>query len=235
MDILYLISGAGFIALVIVFYFLLYKNLVRAIHATNWPEQKKKKISTGFILTIVTWCILIAGISLSGFSSNFDRFPLNMGPWVMLPLLVSLPLLFTKTTKDIVEQLSLKALTQLQVFRVFVEILLWLLFIQNLLPIQMTFEGMNWDILTGITALLAARFFLNSKRGMITWNILGLVLLLNIVVISILSFPSPWRVFHNEPANRIIAYFPFIYLPTLLVPLAYGLHFLSLRKLVMKP
>lgn len=132
------------------------------------------------------------------------------------------------------EHVSLKVLTQLQVFRVFVEIILWLLFIQNLIPVQMTFEGFNWDVLTGITSLLAARYLLNSKGGLIAWNIFGLLLLVNIVTIAILSMPTPLRVFDNEPANRIVTIFPFIYLPTLLVPMAYILHFLSLRKLLMK-
>jgi hypothetical protein len=35
----------------------------------------------------------------------------------------------------------------------------------------------------------------------------------------------------NEPANLLVTKFPFIMLPGMLVPLAYGLHFLSLRQL----
>jgi hypothetical protein len=42
--------------------------------------------------------------------------------------------------------------------------------------------------------------------------------------------PTPFRVFMNEPSNTIVAKFPIVWLPALLVPLAYGLHFLSLRQ-----
>jgi hypothetical protein len=35
----------------------------------------------------------------------------------------------------------------------------------------------------------------------------------------------------NEPANTLVAKFPFILLPGVLVPLAYGLHILSLRQI----
>ena len=59
------------------------------------------------------------------------------------------------------------------------------------------------------------------------WNILCLMLLINIVTIALLSAPVPFRVFMNEPANTIVTTFPFIWLPALLVPLAYGLHILS--------
>lgn len=63
------------------------------------------------------------------------------------------------------------------------------------------------------------------------WNLLSLGLLINIVTIALLSIPTPFRVFMNEPANTLVAHFPFILLPGMLVPLAYGLHFLSMRQL----
>jgi hypothetical protein len=79
-----------------------------------------------------------------------------------------------------------------------------------------------------------AIFFADNRKLMIAWNLISLGLLINIVAIAIVSMPSPLRIFHNEPANTIVAEFPFIFLPTFLVPLAYGLHFLSLRKLTAK-
>jgi hypothetical protein len=54
------------------------------------------------------------------------------------------------------------------------------------------------------------------------------VLLINIVTISALSMPGPLRAFHNEPDSSLLTRFPFIYLPGLLVPLAYTLHIFSL-------
>jgi hypothetical protein len=66
---------------------------------------------------------------------------------------------------------------------------------------------------------------------MIVWNVMGLLLLVNIVTIALLSMPTPFQYFHNEPMNTIVLKFPFVFLPGLLVPLAYGLHFLSLRQL----
>ena len=97
----------------------------------------------------------------------------------------------------------------------------------------MTFEGRNLDILSGITAPLIA--FLISRKKIskpitILWNIACLGLLANIVITAILSMPTPFRVFMNEPANTIVAEFPIVWLPALLVPLAYGLHFLSIRQ-----
>jgi hypothetical protein len=120
---------------------------------------------------------------------------------------------------------------------VFVEILIWMLFIQNLLPVQMTFEGRNFDILAGLTApIMSYLAFQNkvSKMVLIIWNIACLGLLINIVSVAILSMPTPLQYFHNEPANTIVTVFPISLLPAFLVPLAYMQHFFSLRLLTLK-
>jgi hypothetical protein len=231
---MYLLSAIGFPLLTLVFFIPLFRNLKSAIRQTSWTEAKKSKISACILWGLISWAAIVSTLSLSGFSGNFKIFPFNAIPLVGVPLITTIILLFTSEMKTLLDYLSLKTLTQLQVFRVFVEVLLWLLFIQNLLPEQMTFEGRNWDVLSGITALLAARFLLTSKHWMIAWNILGLGLLINIVTIAILSMPTPFRVFLNEPANTIVTQFPFVFLPTFLVPLAYILHLMSLRKLLTK-
>ena len=100
----------------------------------------------------------------------------------------------------------------------------------------MTFEGRNFDILASISAPVIAylAYFrkMISRKVVIIWNFLCLGLLLNIVVTAILSMPTSFRYFINEPANTIVTEFPIIWLPGFLVPLAYGLHFLSLRQLL---
>jgi hypothetical protein len=228
------ISTLGFPLITLIFITLLYRELKSAIDKTAWTAERKQKISFRILIGFILWAAAISAASASGFTSRFDLFPANAMPVVVLPFITILLLLFSRSMKDLLKHISLKVLTQLQVFRVFVEIILWMLFLQNLLPIQMTFEGLNWDVLTGITALLAARFLLKSKSWLIVWNILGLILLINIVAVALLSMPTPFRVFDNEPANVIVTQFPFLFLPAYLVPLAYTLHIMSLRKLLMK-
>jgi hypothetical protein len=116
------------------------------------------------------------------------------------------------------------------------QIILWMVFLDNIIPVQMTFEGRNFDILVGLTAPVIAYFcFIKkswSRQAAIAWNIFGLLLLANIVVVSILSSPVPFRVFMNEPANTIIAKLPFVWLASFVVPVAYWMHILSLKQLL---
>ena len=68
----------------------------------------------------------------------------------------------------------------------------------------------------------------------ITWNFIGLGLLLNVIVVAMLSFPTRFRYFMNEPSNEAITTFPFIFLPAILVTMAYTMHYFSLKQLLTK-
>ena len=234
MSLLFGTTAIGFVLLTALFYGLVLRHLRAALIKTGWTDEKQKKIRTAAFMTIMIWSILVAAVALTGLAGRFELFPLNIAPMLFIPLAGILWITCSASTKEILKHVPIRVLTSLQGFRVFVEILLWMLFIQNLLPEQMTFEGRNFDILAGVTAPLVAYFLSENKKLMIVWNLLSLALLINIVTIAILSMPSPFRVFFNEPGNTIVTTFPFIFLPTFLVPLAYALHFLSLRKLLMK-
>jgi len=138
------------------------------------------------------------------------------------------------STKEILAGIPLFWIPAVQSFRIIVEGLLWLLFAASLLPKQLTFEGYNFDILSGILGLLLAIMMYRGIRHPLRWlrlyNYVGLALLLTIVTMSILSMPTPFRQFMNEPSNQIITQFPFVWLPALLVPFAFALHLLSLQQ-----
>ncbi len=229
-----LLIQLGFIVLTIVFFGLLLNELNQGLHASALPLNQKKNIRTGTIIALIFWFAFTSVWSLSGKMGDFSTFPFNMMPVLVVPMVTFIYLaFFSKTTKSILANIPNHKLVRLQAFRVFVEILLWLLLLENLLPVQMSFEGRNFDILVGLSAPFIAWFSYQqkiSKTGIVLWNIAGLGLLMNIVTIAILSMPAPFRVFMNEPANTIVTQFPVALLPAFLVPLAYGLHFLSLRK-----
>ena len=224
-------TAIGFAVLTVMMYVWLLKELKRALEKTPWEASRKKKIYKKVLYALLGWAISISVLSMMGFFHNFSTFPPRFMLVLVVPLVIILILTFSKTTKELLSFIPAKNIIRLQVFRVFVEILLWLLFLQNIAPVQMSFEGRNFDVLTGLSAPFIAYLLSNNRTALLVWNILGLVLLVNIVTIAILSLPTPFRVFMNEPANTIVTRFPFVWLPGLLVPLAYGLHFLSLRQL----
>jgi hypothetical protein len=100
----------------------------------------------------------------------------------------------------------------------------------------MTFEGRNFDILSGITApfvyWLAFRSGKINRPLLIIWNVFALLLLINIVVHAFLSFPTPFQQLAFEQPNRGVQYFPFIWLPTIVVPIVLFSHLASLWQLL---
>lgn len=229
-----MVAQIGFIVLTVVMYVLLLVELRKGIAATAWDDTRKKSTFSKIVITLLTWTIFISGASISGVLSDFTKFPPRVVIVLVAPMIGLLTVLFSNSTREVLMNIPAKSLVGLQFFRVFVEILLWIMFLQNLLPVQMTFEGRNFDVLSGLTAPFAAYFLANNRIGLVVWNIFSLTLLVNILAVAVLSMPTPFRYFMNEPANTIVTTFPFIWLPGLLVPLAYGLSFLSLRQVAIK-
>jgi glucan phosphoethanolaminetransferase (alkaline phosphatase superfamily) len=186
------------------------------------------------LLAIAAWLGLTALLSMESFYHDFSTMP----PRPIIPALVSIlsGILFLRSAsgKSLLGSTPASWLIGFQVFRVLMEIILWLVYEHGIIPVQMTFEGRNFDILVGLTApFVAYLLHLGRIKPMVAvvWNIAGLGLLMNIVIVAALSTPSPLRVFMNEPANTFIAYFPFVWLVAFVVPMAFCGHIASLMQL----
>ena len=116
------------------------------------------------------------------------------------------------------------------------EIILFLLYKHGAIPRLTTFEGSNFDILAGLSAPVI--YFWGFKDGvprkvpLIIWNVLSLGLLINIVSMAILSAPFPFQQYGFDQPNIAVFYFPFVWLPGLIVPLVLFAHLASIRLLL---
>jgi hypothetical protein len=94
--------------------------------------------------------------------------------------------------------------------------------------------GGNVEILVGLSAPLIA---LISTRGpadhwiAFTWNIVGLLSLLNVATRAVLTAPGPFNLIQAELPNVAMGIFPFGYIPGFMAPLAMMLHVLAFRAL----
>jgi hypothetical protein len=187
---------------------------------------------------LVGWLILQMSIALAGFYQNTSSVPPRF-LLAVVPTLVLLTALFlTKKGKKFIENLDLQALTYLHIVRIPVELVLFWLFQQGQIPEIMTFEGQNFDIISGLTAPFIAYFGFTQKTLnstiIIVWNVICLGLLVNIVTHAALSVATPFQQFGFEQPNRAILYFPFIWLPAFIVPLVLCAHVVVLKRLIQK-
>ncbi len=204
--------------------------LALVLFARAWPQFER------VLFVGALWMVVQAGLALAGFYAEPfgipPRFALAIGPGVLLAIV----LLTSSAGKKRCQQADLRTLTLLHAVRLPVELLLHRLADEGGVPEVMTWEGRNFDILTGLTAPLVAWWAFKQaapQRGLlIAWNLFGLALLVNVVAHGILSAPSPFQRFHVDAADFALLRFPFIWLPSLIVPLVLLAHVAALRKLL---
>lgn len=120
----------------------------------------------------------------------------------------------------------------LESFRIVVELFLYQLWLEGLVPKMLTFEGANFDIVIGASAPFVAWLVSTRRMGRrvaIGWNVVGILMLLNVIVRSVLTTPGPTHLITSDLANRAITHFPYTFIPAFLAPLAMLLHVLSIR------
>jgi hypothetical protein len=190
------------------------------------------------IIITLLWLVLQSAISLTGFYTVANTTPPRFALLLFPPVIFIVILFFTKSGRAAIDSYNVPVLTLLSIIRIPVEITLYWLFIQKMVPGVMTFEGRNFDIFGGITVPFIYYFgYVKNafgKKILIAWNILCLLLLVNVVITAVLSAPSPFQKFGFGQPNIAIFYFPFTLLPGLLVPIVFFTHLTAIRRLVKK-
>lgn len=181
------------------------------------------------------WLILTGGLASSGLLAHFEGFPPPLLKVVLPTLIATVLLCSSSLATEWINRWSLAGLVGFQAFRLPLECVMHQAYQEGVMPPQMTFTGRNFDILTGTLAIPLALWLAHNRPPTALvwgWNLLGLGLLINVVGVAVLSMPGPMRLFVDQPVNLWVAYFPFVWLPTVLVPLALAGHILIARKLL---
>ncbi len=182
------------------------------------------------ILIFALWALFVGFFSYNGYFTEHPKgFPLMMAGSLLVTI-------FTYYLVD-VSKINLNALLAIHLVRIPVELVLYELYLSDLVPKQMTFEGWNMDIWMGISAALILVYQRLTrkklpKKLMIIWNVLGIIILSIVVVLGILSAPLPIQQFAFQNPNVGLLIFPYCYLPTFIVPIVYISHILSIQKYI---
>ncbi len=204
---------------------------VRTVGTRSLPSQI-------LIFLIPLWLIFQAVISIGGFYLNETTVPPRVALFAVLPAVLMIVVYFIFFRSSFIERIPLRLLTSIHVVRIPVELTLYWLAAGKQIPQVMTFEGRNFDIVSGVLAIVlyfAAFRGGNANRWMlIAFNVIGLVLLANIVSIAILALPSPIQQIAFDQPNRAVMYFPYLWLPAIIVPSVLFAHLVAVWKLVSK-
>ena len=186
-----------------------------------------------FMYVAGAWVAVQSVLGLAGFylvSGGPPRFVLLAMP----PTVFLLVLFMIRRGRRFIDALDLRTLTLLHGVRILVEGVLYALYLYKAVPRQLTFEGGNWDILSGLSAPVIYYVAFSAKGVrrwlLLGWNLVCLGLLLNVVVRAVSLVVGP-RV-AVAPPTIAIQYFPYILLPGLIVPLVLFAHLAAIRAML---
>ena len=185
------------------------------------------------VLVVAAWLGVSGVLAARGVLADFSRTPPAFVLMMLGYFIATTALAFSPLGTKLVAHAPLAWLVGYQAFRAPLEFFLHASYQRGVIPVQMTWAGMNFDVITGVSAAALALYAATRRplpRALVlAWNCVGLALLATIVTIALLSAPTPMRVFMNEPANTIVAQLPYVWLPAFLVQAAWFGHLLVFR------
>ncbi len=164
------------------------------------PEGERGRWRRWALATATLWVAAHLAVARSGVMEA-DTMPPRLVFYLPPTLLLGVWAAFSPVGTRLA-QLPLGWLVAAQAFRLPLEIWLHTLMEGGALPVQMTWSGWNFDVLTGLGALALALYGWRRplpRAAVVAWNAMGLLLLVTVVTIAVLSTPTPLRRFHEGP------------------------------------
>lgn len=195
-------------------------------------QRKKHKVL--MLLAVLLFLGYETLLANSGFLEDMS-FPPRFAFMLILPCFVFTGVFLSKKkNKAWVANIPSHWLLYLQSFRVFVEVLFVYSLAENILPIEVTIEGYNFDMVFGLSAILMGWVFTkyNTKKLAILWNYLGLAVLASVIFVFMTSLYQPEIYGSTVPLLTSKATeIPYLYVAGYLMPLAVFGHVLSILNL----
>jgi hypothetical protein len=201
------------------------------------PPAARRRATLLTAVGMIAYLGVTGALAASGVLGHWDSLPPSFMPVFVLALLVTVLAVRSSFGRSLADGLPLALLVGFQGFRIPVEIMLHRAAEQGVIGWQMSWSGLNFDVVSGITGAGLGLWLWQRGEDQpppraLLWgfNLVGLGLLTTIVTIAVLSMPTPFRMFDGPP-NVFVASVPFVWLPTVMVMAALLGHLLLFRRL----
>lgn len=196
----------------------------------KYADASRRLITNYFLIGLI-WLAYLIVISGAGVLQDFGLPP-------RIPLLIVIPavvagIVFTgrPSFRSALEKAPLHLPVFLTSFRILVELLIYGAYRIGVFPQRVTFEGLNYDVLVGLSALPVGYLLLKrrlSPRGLLIWNFAALLILIVTVCAFVLAYYFSESTGPTDKAEFVR--FPYLLLPGVLLPVAVLLHVFSIRQ-----
>lgn len=182
------------------------------------------------------WCVIQYFIVSSEFYENTTSIPPRFTLAVAPSIMIIISIFYSQWGKYFLMSINYYYLNFIHLVRIPVEFGLYGLAIYKAIPMTMTFEGLNFDIVAGLTVPFILIFYYYKKRMnkkyVIIWHSISMLLLLGIIFNAIFAFESPIQLHAFDQPNKGMLKYPYILLPSYIVPVVMFTHIASIRKLL---
>jgi hypothetical protein len=217
---------------------LLVLALALGIAVASWRVGERAFATHRAITVLIVggvWMFAWWMIASTGALRQWDVTPPPFAAVVIAVVAMALLIAYGGYGKRLAAGIPLWILVVIQGFRLPLELAMHSMYENGIMPGQMSYSGQNFDIITGVTALMIAPILRTGRvRGLaVVWNAMGFGLLVNVVVVAVLSTPA-FQYFgpEAERLNTFVTYPPFVWLPTVMVTAALAGHLLIARALL---
>jgi len=189
-------------------------------------------------LSIATAGVMAASAlaAASGRLARFDAFPPPMALMILSVFVMGFGIGLSRIGRLAADTVPLATLIGLHGFRLPLELVMHRAGTLGIMPSQLSFGGYQFDIVTGLSACLLYGLMRSDvavpRAALWAWNVWGWWCLFVIAVIAVASSPMV-RLFGDDPrdVNTWVLYFPYVWLPVVLVTVAIAGHVMVTRAL----
>jgi hypothetical protein len=204
--------------------------------AARTLSQGNKKRFLQVLLGMACLMVLTAIVAMLGIFAKIDAAPPLFQVFAATVITLFFALGMSRFGSDVATNTSFGNLVILQAFRLPLELVMYMAAVNAIMPVEFSFSGYNFDIVTGAAAILLGVALLRNKPvsrwALIAWNVWGIACLFVIVALAIATSPKV-AAFGTDISkiNTWVLFFPYAWLPTVLVSIAVLGHTLVSRKL----
>ena len=205
----------------------------RAAASSGDTGAEAASLQRRFLAGAAIWIAIVSVAALSGWLLPRDGPPLPFAIMVFAIVTLGIVISRSRVGDRLARGTPLAALVLFQSFRLPLELAMHRAHAEGLMPVQMSYSGMNFDIVTGATALVLGLTMLVTQVPrwiVMLWNVMGTMLLVNIVGVAILSTPM-FAYFGPDRLNVWVMWMPYTLLPAVMVLAAWAGHLIVFRAL----
>ena len=208
---------------------------VVALLAAKVFSGGQRKRQAGWLVAIATAMTLSAVLASTGLMARADVKPPWLQSLIGLEFVALLGYGLSRHGRIATNDTALGSLVLLQSFRLPLELVMLHAARRGVMPVEFSMAGYNFDVVTGALAvplgLALLRGWAVPRYVLIAWNAWGVACLLVIAALAVATSPNvAWFGSAQAHVSVWVLYFPYAWLPTIVVPVAAYAHgLISLR------